>query len=75
MILITGAGGRVGRILERQLEARFPDRLVAATREEMDLTDQARLVLEMERLDSAMSLRSRFLRVVPGGSPGLGRRR
>ena len=51
MILITGAGGRVGRILERQLEARFPDSLVAATREEMDLTDQARLVLEMERLD------------------------
>jgi dTDP-4-dehydrorhamnose reductase len=51
LILITGAGGRIGRILERQLEARFPDRVVAATREEMDLTDPARLALEMERLD------------------------
>jgi len=49
-ILITGAGGRVGRILERQLEERYPDRVVSATREEMDLTDPARLVLEMERL-------------------------
>jgi dTDP-4-dehydrorhamnose reductase len=51
IILITGSGGRVGRILERHLEARFPDRVVAATREEMDLTDTARLVLELERLD------------------------
>jgi dTDP-4-dehydrorhamnose reductase len=49
-ILITGAGGRVGRILERHLEARFPDRVTAATREEMDITDGARLVMELERL-------------------------
>ncbi len=33
------------------METRFPDRIVAATREEMDLTDPARLALEMERLD------------------------
>lgn len=51
IILIAGAGGQVGRILERQLEARFPDHLVAASRGEMDLTDEVRLVLEMERLD------------------------
>ena len=41
----------MGRILERQMEERYPDRVVSATREEMDLTDPARLVLEMERLD------------------------
>jgi len=51
MILITGAGGRVGRALEAALQERFPDRVVAATREELDLTDAARLALEMERLD------------------------
>jgi dTDP-4-dehydrorhamnose reductase len=51
LILITGAGGRVGRILERRLQAKFPDRVVAATREEMDLTDPARVVLELERFD------------------------
>ena len=33
------------------MEERFPDRVVAATRQEMDLTDPARLALEMERLD------------------------
>jgi dTDP-4-dehydrorhamnose reductase len=49
-ILLTGAGGRLGSALERQLESRFPDRVVAATREEMDLTDSARLSMEMERL-------------------------
>ncbi len=51
MILIVGAGGRVGRILEQHLGARFEDRVVAATREEIDLSDAARLVLEIERLD------------------------
>ena len=51
IILITGSGGRLGRILERRLEARFPDRVVAATREELDLEDSARLALEMDRLD------------------------
>jgi dTDP-4-dehydrorhamnose reductase len=50
MILITGAGGRVGRGLEAGLQARFPDRVVAATREEIDLTDPARVALELERL-------------------------
>jgi len=51
MILITGAGGRVGRVLERRLGEEFPDRVVAATREELDLTDLDRLTLELERLD------------------------
>ena len=51
MILITGAGGRVGTALEAALQARVPDRVVAATREEIDLTDPARVILEMERLD------------------------
>jgi dTDP-4-dehydrorhamnose reductase len=51
MILITGAGGRVGRCLEAALQQRFPDRVVAATREELDLTDPARLMMELERLD------------------------
>jgi dTDP-4-dehydrorhamnose reductase len=50
MILITGAGGRVGRGLEAGLQARFPDRVVAATREEIDLTDPDRVALELERL-------------------------
>jgi dTDP-4-dehydrorhamnose reductase len=49
-IVITGAGGRIGSILERHLQSRFPDRVVAATREELDLVDYARLALEMERL-------------------------
>ena len=40
----------MGGILERQLESRFPDRVVAATREEMDLVDFARLAMELERL-------------------------
>ena len=51
MILITGASGRVGRLLERRLGEEFPDRVVAATREELDLTDLDRLTLEIERLD------------------------
>jgi len=51
MILITGAGGRVGSALESALQAKFPDRVVAATREEIDLTDPARVALELERLD------------------------
>jgi len=51
MILITGAGGRVGRLLEEGLEAHFTDRVVAATREELDLTDPDRLILELGRLD------------------------
>ena len=51
MILIVGAGGRVGRLLEERLQERFPDRVVAATREELDLTDPARVAMEMERLD------------------------
>ena len=51
MILITGSGGRVGRSLEAALQRRFPDRVVAATREELDLRDPARLAMEMERLD------------------------
>src|SRR5262245_61734132 len=51
MILITGSGGRVGRSVEGALQRRFPDRVVAATREELDLRDSARLVMEMERLD------------------------
>jgi dTDP-4-dehydrorhamnose reductase len=53
MILITGSGGRVGRCLEAALQQRFPDRVVAATREELDLEDPARLAMEMERLDPA----------------------
>ena len=51
MILITGAGGRVGTALEAALQARYPDRVVAATREEIDLIDPSRVILEMERLD------------------------
>ena len=51
MILIVGAAGRVGRLLEERLQERYPDRVVAATREELDLTDPARVVMEMERLD------------------------
>jgi dTDP-4-dehydrorhamnose reductase len=51
MILITGAGGRVGTALEPALQGRYPDHVVAATREEIDLTDPSRVVLEMERLD------------------------
>ncbi|MCI0659255.1 MAG: sugar nucleotide-binding protein, partial [Acidobacteria bacterium] len=51
MILITGSGGRVGRSLEAALQRRFSDRVVAATREELDLKDSARLAMEMERLD------------------------
>ncbi len=51
MILITGAGGRVGSALEAALQAKYPDRVVAATREEIDLTDPSRVILEMERLD------------------------
>ena len=51
MILITGAGGRVGAALESALQAKYPDRVVAATREEIDLIDPSRVVLEMERLD------------------------
>jgi dTDP-4-dehydrorhamnose reductase len=50
MILITGAGGRVGRGLEAGLQEKLPDRVVAATREELDLTDADRVALEMERL-------------------------
>lgn len=53
MILIAGAAGRVGRSLEAALQERFPDRVVAATREELDLRDSARLAMEMERLDPA----------------------
>jgi dTDP-4-dehydrorhamnose reductase len=53
MILIVGAGGRVGRLLEKGLQERFPDRVVAATREELDLTDPARVAMEIERLDPA----------------------
>jgi dTDP-4-dehydrorhamnose reductase len=51
MILITGSGGRVGRSLEAALQRRFPDRVVAATREELDLRDPARVAMEMERFD------------------------
>ncbi|HEU5182883.1 MAG TPA: sugar nucleotide-binding protein [Candidatus Polarisedimenticolia bacterium] len=51
MILITGAGGRVGTSLEAALQAKYPDRVVAATREEIDLTDPSRVILELERLD------------------------
>jgi dTDP-4-dehydrorhamnose reductase len=51
MILLTGAGGRVGRFLESALQERFADRVMAATREEMDLRDAARLAMEIERLD------------------------
>ncbi len=50
-ILIVGAGGRVGRLLERRLEPHFPDRVIAATREELDLTDSDRLAMEIERLE------------------------
>ncbi len=56
MILITGSGGRVGRSLEAALQRRFPDRVVAATREELDLRDAARLEMEMERLDPRPSV-------------------
>jgi len=51
MILLTGAGGRVGRYLESALQERFADRVVAATREELDLRDASRVALEIERLD------------------------
>jgi dTDP-4-dehydrorhamnose reductase len=51
IILITGSTGRVGRGLEAALQEPFPDRVVAASREEMDLTDASRLAMEMERLD------------------------
>jgi dTDP-4-dehydrorhamnose reductase len=53
MILILGAAGRVGNLLERGLEADFPDRVIAATREEIDLSDRDRVAMEIERLEPA----------------------
>jgi dTDP-4-dehydrorhamnose reductase len=53
MILILGAAGRVGGLLERGLEGDFPDRVIAATREEIDLSDRDRVAMELERLDPA----------------------
>jgi dTDP-4-dehydrorhamnose reductase len=51
MILIVGAGGRVGGALERALQESFPDRVIAASREELDITDPGRLAMELERFD------------------------
>lgn len=51
--LVTGAGGRLGRELQREMVDDYPG-AIFATRDELDVTDYWRLISEIERLGPAV---------------------